>query len=171
MNTNFQQYTKNAVSAVTSLRGQRRFWLAAALLAAVTGLSVPACAQARNDVRWSGDVDDTTIITIRGNDVRTDTVFGKQASNVNTQIFGDLPRGPIQTFLEYRHGRGQIRIVQEPTPDNGFTTKVRIHDPQPGRSHYDFALGWAPLDPPSGVYMAPPISPNGYYAPPRRFRG
>ena len=115
-------------------------------------------------------MDDTTIISVRGNDVRTDTVYGKQASNVNAQVFGYLPRGPIETFLEFRHGRGRIQIVQQPNPDNGFTTKVRIHDPQPGRSHYDFALAWAPLAPPSGVYMAPPVDQNGYYGP-RHFRG
>ena len=45
-----------------------------------------------------------------------------------------------------------MRVVQPPTPDNDFTTAVRIHDPQPGRSHYDIAPAWAPLPVPGGIF-------------------
>ena len=83
---------------------------------------------------WSGDVDDTTIVSIHGGDVRTDTVHGKDAANVNEQVFGYLPHAPIYVFLRHREGRGQVRIVQQPNPDNNFTAKVRIHDPQAGRT-------------------------------------
>ncbi len=144
------------------------FATAAILLAALGALSGPARAQGGNDLRWSGDVDDTTIVSVRGNDVRTDTVFGKQASNINAQVFGALPRGPIQAYLRFRHGRGQVRIIQQPSPDNDFTAKVRIHDPQPGRAHYEFDVAWAALSPPPGngtYYMRPPVNagPNGGY--------
>ncbi|MGI4787852.1 MAG: hypothetical protein ACRYFS_03275 [Janthinobacterium lividum] len=138
---------------------------AAILLTVIGSLACPASAQGRSDMRWSGDVDDTTIVSIRGNDVRTDTVFGKQASNINAQVFGSLPRGPIQAYLVDRRGRGQVRIVQQPNPDNDFTAKVRIHDPQAGRAHYDFDLAWVPLGPPpgGGYFMRPPLRFNGQH--------
>lgn len=158
----FQQPAASA--ALTWIKRGITFAAAAALFAAIA----PAQAQGRNDMRWSGDVDDTTIVSIRGNDVRTDTVFGKVAANINAEVFGSLPRRPIQVYLEHRRGRGQIRVIQQPRPDNGFTAKVRIHDPEPGRAHYDFDLGWAPAGPPpdgDGYYMRPPIRfghPNGF---------
>ena len=145
----------------------KRGWVtvaaAALTLTAVGAFTSPASAQGRNNVRWSGDVDDTTIISVRGSDVRTDTVFGKSAANINAQVFGFLPRGPIQVYLRERHGRGQVRVIQQPNPDNDFTAKVRIHDPRPGAAHYEFDLAWAPLDGPrgDGYFMRPPVRFNG----------
>ena len=134
-------------------RSTRQYWLAAGLFAAVCGMAVPASAQARGGMTWSGDVDDTTIVSVHGGDVRTDTVRGKDAANINEQVFGRLPHQPIFVYLRHRDGRGQIRIVQQPNPDNGFTARIRIHDPQAGRSHYDFDLGWSPLPPPDAPYF------------------
>ena len=128
------------------------FFLAATLLTAVCGTTIPAGAQARGGMTWSGDVDDTTIVSIHGGDVRTDTVHGKSASNINNQVFGSLPRLPIYVYLRHWDGRGQVRIIQQPNPDNGFTARVRVHDPQPGRDHYDFDLGWRPIPPPGSGF-------------------
>ena len=132
------------------IRQRKHGVLAAVLLTGLCAMSVPATAQGRGGMTWSGDVDDTTIVSVRGDDVRTNTVHGKDASNVSTQVFGRLPRAPIYVYLRHRDGRGQVRIVQQPNPDNGFTAKIRIHDPQAGRGHYDFGLGWQPLPPPGG---------------------
>lgn len=88
-------------------------------------------------------MDDTTIVYVHERDVRTRDVSGKGSVNVSTQVFGRLPRGPVQVYLERREGRGRIRIIQQPNPDNDFTAAVRIQDPKPGRSHYDFTLEWA----------------------------
>ncbi|MBV9849365.1 MAG: hypothetical protein JO250_06735 [Armatimonadetes bacterium] len=107
---------------------------------------------ARGELNWSGDVDDTVIVYVHGRDVRTRTVRGKSANNINTQLSGRLPRGPISVFLRERDGRGSVRVVQQPTPDNDFTAAVRIHDPQRGRSHYNFVLAWRPLSPPPGAF-------------------
>ncbi len=122
-------------------------WAALALAAlALGGLgAAPAHADGRPALRWSGDVDDTTLVYFHADDVRTRDVSGKASRQTSAEVFDRLPRGPIQVYLTRREGRGQVRVVQQPTPDNGFTAAVRIHDPQPGRGHYDFALAWAPL--------------------------
>ena len=103
---------------------------------------------AASELTWGGDVDDTTLVSLHHRDVRTRTVHGKDADNVSTQIFGRLPEAPIYVFLRDHDGRGSVRVVQQPTPDNDFTAVVRVHDPQRGRSHYDFTLAWRPLPPP-----------------------
>ena len=98
--------------------------------------------RAGGGVRWEGDVDDTTIVYVHRRDVRTDTVAGHSASHVNVHQFGGLPDRPVSVFLRHEDGRGHVRIVQQPGPDNDWTAAVRLHDPQPGRSHYEFELGW-----------------------------
>ena len=136
----------------------RKFWLASLLLAVIGALILPANAQGRyhNDlddygrpyapeggqVNWSGNVDDTTIVYIHLHDVSTQTVSGKSATDVHARVFGRLSRGPVYVSLRQWDGRGRVRVIQEPSPDNDFTAAVRIRDPQPGRSHYDFVLGW-----------------------------
>ena len=125
---------------------------AALALAALGTTAPPAQADPRPAMTWSGDVDDTALVYFHASDVRTRDVSGKGSRQVSTQVFDRLPRGPIQVFLVRRDGRGQVRIVQQPTPDNDFTAAVRVRDPQPGRGHYDFALAWQPLSPPFGGY-------------------
>ncbi len=115
---------------------------AAVALAALGGIAAPAGADPRPSVVWSGDVDDTTIVYVHEHDVRTRDVSGKGSRNVSSEVFGRLPRGPIQVFLDRREGRGRIRIIQQPRPDNDFTAAVRIQDPQSGRGHYSFSLRW-----------------------------
>lgn len=119
-------------------------------MAALGGIAAPAQAAPRPAMTWSGDVDDTTIIYFHRADVRTRDVSGKSSTQISAQVFDRLPRGPIQVFLTRRDGRGQVRVIQQPTPDNDFTAAVRIHDPQPGRGHYDFALTWTSPAPPPG---------------------
>ena len=93
-------------------------------------------------VTWSGTVDDTTIVTVHQDLVRTRVVSGKSSGDVNAQVLGRLPDRPVRLFLRQRQGRGEIRIVQQPNPGNNFTGRVRIHDPQPGSSFYSFVLTW-----------------------------
>jgi hypothetical protein len=122
----------------------KTIFLKAAVLAVLGAAALPASAQGPRSVNWSGNVDDTAIVIIHGQDVRTNTVSGKSVTNINTQSFGRLPERPVNVYLQERHGRGQIRIVQQPSPDNDFTAKVRIHESRPGSSHYDFVLAWQP---------------------------
>ncbi len=93
-------------------------------------------------ITWSGTVDETTVVTLHGSDVRTRVVSGKGSSDANAQVLGRLPERPVRLVLRRHQGRGEIRIVQQPNPSNNFTGRVRIHDPQAGSSFYSFVLGW-----------------------------
>lgn len=113
----------------------------ASLLAVAGAMALPLAAHAGQLV-WSGNVDDRAQVTIHGRDVRTDTLSGKSADNVNSQVFGRLPtEHPVFLTLDKR-GRGSVRVVQQPRRFNNFTAIVRIHDPQPGAGHYRFRLNW-----------------------------
>ena len=117
-------------------------FLTAASLAVLGAMTLPLAAHADGRLMWSGDVDDRASVTLHGRDVRTDTVSGKSVNNVSSQIFGRLPTDrPVFVSVDKR-GRGTVRVAQQPSPFNNFTAVVRIHDPQPGSSHYRFILNW-----------------------------
>ena len=67
---------------------------------------------------------------------------GRGATATNTGDATALMNGGVtaQTLLTPREGRGQVEIVQQPTAENRYTTRIRITDPAPGYGHYDFNL-------------------------------
>ena len=122
---------------------------ASTLLAALLLTLLPLTASAQmprrhGSITWSGNVDDTAVVTVHQDRVRTRVVSGKSNGNDNAQIVGRLPDRPVRLLLLQRRGRGQIRIVEQPNPGNNFTGRVRIHDPQPGSGFYSFVLSWRP---------------------------
>jgi len=106
----------------------------------------------RDLARWSGDVDDTTIVTIHGDTIDTRTVRGKETRDIRTDTRGRLPNFPARVVLQRVEGRGEVRIVEQPRPENDFTIRVRIHDPRPGAARYRFTLAWEPLRRPADPY-------------------
>ncbi len=106
----------------------------------------------RGNLQWSGSVDETEIIYVHGDQVQDRTVRGKGVSDENVDFAGRLPRRPVLVTLRDWDGRGEVRVVQQPRPDNDFTAAVRIHDPQPGQGHYRFTLAWRPRPDGDGGY-------------------
>jgi hypothetical protein len=45
-----------------------------------------------------------------------------------------------QVFVTQNQGRGTVTVVQQPSSYNGYTTVVRVRDPQGGYGFYDFDL-------------------------------
>lgn len=126
----------------------RQWKIGMALIAAGCAVAaVPANAQGQHGVSWSGDVDDVVIVYVHGDRVRTETVSGHSPWNVSTNVFGRLPDRPVRVWLSDQDGRGRVRVIQQPGPDNDFTAAVRIHDPQSGKSHYHFDLNWERVGP------------------------
>jgi hypothetical protein len=96
-------------------------------------------------LNWSGNVDDTIIVYVHRHDVRVETVHGKDPNGIGVQFTGRVGEAPGYVHLRAWNGRGDVRIVQQPTAANDFTAAVRIYDPQPGQSWYTFTLVWREL--------------------------
>jgi len=78
------------------------------------------------------------LITWRGNDVSQRMINGAPVRRATSNVLGN----PIQArggqlVLNTREGRGRVDVVQEPTPRNGYTSIIRISDPERGYGHYD----------------------------------
>lgn len=123
---------------------------APALALGATLLATAGAAQASGQIRWSGSVDDTVVVYVHGRDVRTETVSGKSASDVSTDIAGRIGRRPLSVSLRQGNGRGRIRLIQQPSASNDYTAAIRIRDSQPGRDHYSFVLDWQSDEGPNG---------------------
>ena len=104
----------------------------------------------RGVAHWSGEVDDTVVVSIHASDIDTNTVHGRRVRDVDSNVDGRLPHFPGHVFLRDSRGRGDIQIIEQPRPDNDFTARVRIYDGQRGASHYRFTLAWTPDGPPPG---------------------
>jgi hypothetical protein len=98
----------------------------------------------RNDVqeaaalRWSGDVDGAVLITWRGNDVTQRMVNGGAVRRASSNVVGNPVRAQGgQLTVTTREGRGRVEVVQQPTSVNGYTSIIRIIDPERGYGHYD----------------------------------
>lgn len=94
-------------------------------------------------MNWSGRVDDVVEIRLRGDRVEYRVLSGQRVQDVRTDAGRRaLPRDDVQYRLERVSGRGDVRIVQQPTSRNGYTTIIRVRDPNPGYGRYSFDLTW-----------------------------
>ena len=54
-----------------------------------------------------------------------------------------LPLGPVRVNLRKVRGRGQIRLLEQPTATNDYTAVVQVNDQaQQGSAWYEFTLDW-----------------------------
>jgi hypothetical protein len=97
----------------------------------------------RTMLHWSGNVDDQLEIRIQGNRVDYRTLSGSQPTSVRSDRANlAMPRQGAQVSVIQNQGRGQVWVVEQPTSLNGYTTVLRIRDPQSGSGFYDFNLMW-----------------------------
>jgi hypothetical protein len=114
----------------------------ACAVVATCALAVPAFADDSHSISWSGQVDDTVIVRIHADRVRTSAIHGAAPVNVTTNVYDPLPDAPAHVWLSQVHGRGTVRLVQEPSFENNYTAVIRLKDPQKGPEYYSFVLKW-----------------------------
>lgn len=131
-----------------------RICLSVLILAAV----VPACADTQFRVRrmtrtdvplGKGQcdirvrVDSEVEVAIRGDMVDVRTISGRDARDEGSECNEPLPAGRIDGFrFEGIDGRGEVRLLSEPSGRNGYRAVVRIRDNQGGDEGYHFRLSW-----------------------------
>jgi hypothetical protein len=92
---------------------------------------------------WSGQVDGELEIRMRGEQVTYNTVSGNAPHDVRLDgSRSGMPQREATVRIANAQGRGNITVVQQPSAYNGYTTIVRVRDPQSGYGYYDFDLVW-----------------------------
>jgi hypothetical protein len=123
---------------------------AAVLLASAT------CAWAQEQPQWiwEGEVDGTVILHLRGNRSDVEERAGRPVNRERSRFLSRLPERRQDVRLEIREGRGNVRILQQPRPENNYTASIQIDDRQSGSGFYSLELYWEPgrgsagVDPP-----------------------
>lgn len=92
-------------------------------------------------LHWSGNVDDDLEIRIQNGRVTYRTLSGAQPTNVRANPGNaNISRLGGNLTIAQASGRGSVQIVQQPSQWNGYTTVIRVRDPQGGSSWYDFSV-------------------------------
>ncbi|HQR36221.1 MAG TPA: RICIN domain-containing protein, partial [Blastocatellia bacterium] len=91
---------------------------------------------------WRGRVDDVTILEIRDRSVRDRVVSGQPAQRVDYNFSSALPRTETSVSVDKRRGRGEVRVVEQPSRRNGYTAVIEIRDSSGGASDYEIEVRW-----------------------------
>lgn len=91
---------------------------------------------------WSGRVDDVTVLEIRDRYVNDKVISGRPAENVRSSFSGALPNRDVTVSVEKRRGRGEVRVVEQPTRRNNYTAVIHIRDSSGGADEYEIEVRW-----------------------------
>lgn len=93
-------------------------------------------------MRWRGTVDDVSQIKIQEGNVEVSAISGSPSSDGTYDFTSPMPYRRLNVRLNKIRGRGDVRIIQQPTRDNDFTTIVEVRDTNRGPSDYEFEISW-----------------------------
>ena len=91
---------------------------------------------------WSGRVDRQATINCRAKSCVAATLNGVPVAGQQFKFSRPLPNHAVEVRLEQPEGRGEIRLVEQPSERNQYTARVLIRDSQSGSAEYSFALVW-----------------------------
>jgi hypothetical protein len=96
-------------------------------------------------MRWRGTIDDVSQLRIRDDSVQVVAIGGQEYSDGTYNFTSPMPsrgRGGVVVRLTKIRGRGDVRIIQQPSRANDYTTIVEVRDTDRGPSDYEFELNW-----------------------------
>ncbi len=93
-------------------------------------------------MQWRGRVDDRIQIRIQGSNAANKLISGGPVRNESARFTSPLPRRDVRVEVKKLKGRGDVEVVQQPAPYNGYTAVVEIFDPKGGAADYEFELYW-----------------------------
>ena len=97
--------------------------------------------------RWRGDVDGIDDILIKGSQVKIEHVAAKPIQSQDHRFSAPLPFAEVELTLQVIHGRGSVRLLEQPTKRNQYTAVVRVDDQDhSGDDRYEFELSWSRED-------------------------
>lgn len=93
-------------------------------------------------VSWSGRVDGEVLVRCAGTTCQSEARSGQPVGRERIRVRRVMPSSPFLATLENAKGRGEIRLIEQPSHQNGYTAVVLISDPESGASNYSFSLAW-----------------------------
>ncbi len=91
---------------------------------------------------WRGRVDDVTVLEIRDRSVRDRVISGQRAVGVSFNFTSALPRNEVNVSVDKRRGRGEVRVIEQPSRRNNYTAVIEIRDSSGGSADYEIEVRW-----------------------------
>ncbi|MCI0665769.1 MAG: hypothetical protein L0220_32330, partial [Acidobacteria bacterium] len=92
--------------------------------------------------RWEGRVDGRDLLFIRGDRLTTEHQSGQPITDENYRFFQSLPFERRSVTVRKLNGRGTVRVIQQPSRENGFSAAILIEDPAGGADRYEIEVEW-----------------------------
>jgi Putative peptidoglycan binding domain len=93
--------------------------------------------------QWQGLVDGSDNIRLQGSNVNVTHLSAGPIQEATHQLSAALPYSPVHVTMNKIRGRGQIRLLEQPTASNNYTAVVQVNDQAtPGSGWYEFTLDW-----------------------------
>jgi hypothetical protein len=93
--------------------------------------------------QWQGLVDGSDNIRLQGSNVNVTHFSAGPIQEASHQLSAALPYSPVHVTMNKVRGRGQIRLLEQPTASNNYTAVVQVNDQAtPGSGWYEFTLDW-----------------------------
>jgi hypothetical protein len=91
---------------------------------------------------WKGTVDSKIQISIQGKGLGVRTISGADYGNGTYNLTSPLARRNVTVDVIKKKGRGDVRVIQQPSRDNGYTAIVEITDNDGGAREYELEIYW-----------------------------
>ena len=88
-------------------------------------------------------IDDEVEVQVRGDNVWVRELRGGAARDAGSECNKPLPLRPEDFGFEVRDGRGEVRLLDDPSRSSRGAAVVAIRDGQGGAGRYHFRLTWA----------------------------
>jgi hypothetical protein len=91
---------------------------------------------------WRGTVDDYVQLVIRDDYIEVRTLGGQEYFDSDSRFSSPLPRRRVGLSVNKVRGRGDIRVVQQPSANNGWEAIIEIRDKKGGADQYEVQINW-----------------------------
>ena len=91
---------------------------------------------------WRGTVDDYVQLVIRDDYLETRVLGGQDYNNADYNFTSRLPRRRVNVTANKLRGRGDVRVVQQPSQNNDWTAIVEIRDKKSGADQFEVQINW-----------------------------
>lgn len=93
-------------------------------------------------VTWRGTVDDRVQLVIKNSFLEVRELSGVSYGEGTFNFNGGLPNRQVNVRVNKISGRGDVRVVQQPSRSNDFTAIIEIRDSSGGARDYDVEISW-----------------------------
>ena len=101
-----------------------------------------AHADGRQLFTWSGTVDREAIIVMRGAVIEMQGDGFDAYRDARYRVRESLPRSAGSVRVMRSDGRGEVDVIEQPTPFTGFTSRGRVRDRAAGSDQYRLEAFW-----------------------------